>query len=323
MVSAVSAFSMASTGTSTATATATATLPAARILVVDDSPTLRKLTCAILRQSGFQCLEADNGKLALEILKETAIDLVLLDFVMPIMNGFQFCRELRKSDPLRKTPVILVSAKSHRIRERFVEQTGALDAISKPFDANALLAVVENGLRRVREGNAPEPTPMQDSEFVEPEGSVPPGPLDSTNETTARVRVSGMLSVKLAEHLNGWMGKNQDELLAEISERITPQVSREILAATVELETGTLFSGRMRSIPLGAVFHVIQGEGLSGTLHMTKEDAEILATFREGTVDLVEARGVSDEFRLGRFLVEDGALTSIQQKARPRRAIAS
>ena len=128
----------------------------ARILVVDDSPTIRKVVGALLERHGFEAIPAVDGQDALERLNELAgadsgtaqVDLILLDFVMPRMNGFQFCRALRQDERLRATPVVLMSAKSDRIRETFVQQTGAIDAITKPFDAQALVAVIENAIRR-------------------------------------------------------------------------------------------------------------------------------------------------------------------------------
>jgi CheY-like chemotaxis protein len=135
-----------------------------RVLVVDDSPTIRKVVSAILERHGFHAVEAADGQAALEKLVDSArsmrgdppveadkIDIVLVDFVMPRMNGFQLCRAIRNDADLRATPVVLMSAKSDRIREHFVQQTGAIDAITKPFEAQALIAVIENAIHRAGE----------------------------------------------------------------------------------------------------------------------------------------------------------------------------
>ncbi|MGA7122689.1 MAG: DUF4388 domain-containing protein [Polyangiaceae bacterium] len=129
-----------------------------RVLVVDDSPTIRKVVSGVLQRHGFEALQAADGQAAIDTLTEAAqssngggsskIDLVLVDFMMPKMNGLQLCRALRQSDVLRETPVVLMSARPDRIADHFVHQTGAIDAIAKPFDAQALIAVVENAMRR-------------------------------------------------------------------------------------------------------------------------------------------------------------------------------
>src|SRR5262245_63719955 len=110
----------------------------ARILVVDDSPTIRKVVSSILTAREYEALLAEDGQAALELLGNEKVDLVLLDFVVPRMNGYQFCRELRANQELKNLPVVLMSAKGDKIRGHFVEQTGAIDAITKPFDARGL-----------------------------------------------------------------------------------------------------------------------------------------------------------------------------------------
>src|SRR5262245_37870480 len=108
-----------------------------RILVVDDSPTIRTVVSTILERNGYDPKVAFDGQDAYDALAsgEVTADLVLVDFVMPNMNGYQFCRALRENADLTTTPVVLMSAKADRIRDHFVEETGALDAITKPFDA--------------------------------------------------------------------------------------------------------------------------------------------------------------------------------------------
>ena len=118
-----------------------------RVLVVDDSPTIRRVVTSILARRGFTYAEAADGEVALTMLRHgQKFDVVLLDFVMPKKNGYQFCRDL-KDTPSSQVPVVLMSAKAEDIRERFLEQTGAVDSIGKPFDAEALIAVIENALR--------------------------------------------------------------------------------------------------------------------------------------------------------------------------------
>src|SRR6187549_2571515 len=123
-----------------------------RILIVDDSPTIRKVVSAILERRDYETLAARDGQEALATLAWRAVDLILLDFVMPRMNGYQFCRELRANERLKELPVILMSAKADKIRGQFVQQTGAIDAITKPFDARGLVAVIEGALKKHTEG---------------------------------------------------------------------------------------------------------------------------------------------------------------------------
>ncbi len=123
----------------------------ARVLVVDDSPTILKVVGGVLARQGFEVDLARDGAAGLLKVRDADFDLVLLDFVMPRMNGYQFCRELRALEgPRARTPVVLMSAKTDRIRGQFVQQTGATDAITKPFDERSLVAVVEGAIAKAR-----------------------------------------------------------------------------------------------------------------------------------------------------------------------------
>jgi DNA-binding response OmpR family regulator len=175
---------------------------ATRVLVVDDSPTIRRVVGAVLDRHGFQAILAEDGQDALDQLLRAAeatqgdtgeaakIDIVLVDFVMPRMNGFQLCRAIRQNPQLHPLPIVLMSAKSDRIREHFVQQTGAIDAIGKPFDSRALIAVIENAVRRAEQWRTKVDTISVDflDDFEVEDGGPPP-------EKEGETALSGDLSV--------------------------------------------------------------------------------------------------------------------------------
>ena len=163
----------------------------ARILVVDDSPTIRKVVASILTSKSYDAVTAEDGQDALIKIKSgVEFDLILLDFVMPRMNGYQFCRELRAHPERANVPVVLMSAKGDKIRGQFVQQTGAIDAITKPFDARGLIAVVEGALKKHQEGRGPvvpEAGAMPDESTIAEEAMVPePGRAQRRSGAAAR-----------------------------------------------------------------------------------------------------------------------------------------
>jgi DNA-binding response OmpR family regulator len=286
-----------------------------RILVVDDSPTIRRVVSAILERHGYEAALASDGEDALHALQsgEVKADLILLDFVMPRMNGYQFCRALRADVELSMTPVVLMSAKSDRIRDQFVQQTGAMDAITKPFDAQALVAVVENVLRRVNSGRSSS-TRLPDLDPEEP--SLPPLELE-----TRRTHVAQIVATKLAHIVTRTMGEKPNatpgELAAALTERLAKEALLEMVEAVRDLErggesAGTVLSGDLGVVPIGAILQLLQVENQTGVLVCRSGTADVVATFRKGLIDLVQSSGAGDEFRLGRYFVEEGIVTPAQ-----------
>ena len=115
-----------------------------RILVIDDSPTITKVVQLVLTKAGFHVHTAPDGEAGLAAVRADRPDLILLDFVMPRMNGYQFCRELNADPKLRDIPVVLMSAKGDQVGERFVKVMGIVDYITKPFSPEAITAVVQH-----------------------------------------------------------------------------------------------------------------------------------------------------------------------------------
>lgn len=111
----------------------------ARILIVDDSPTeLHKLT-DILEKQGHQVLKADNGADGVALARQEKPDAVLMDIVMPGLNGFQATRQLAKDPETSAIPVIIVTAKDQETDKVWGTRQGAREYITKPLEEGALL----------------------------------------------------------------------------------------------------------------------------------------------------------------------------------------
>ena len=122
------------------------TMDALKILVVDDESRMRKLVKDFLSKKNFQVLEAGDGEEAMDIFyQEKDIALIILDVMMPKMDGWEVCREIRKNS---KVPIIMLTARGDERDELLGFDLGVDEYISKPFSPKILVARVEAILRR-------------------------------------------------------------------------------------------------------------------------------------------------------------------------------
>jgi len=117
-----------------------------RILVVDDTPANIQTLAAILKDKGYQLSVATNGKQALEVLARVQPDLILLDVMMPEMDGFETCRRLKEAAATKQIPVIFLTARTETTDIVKGFELGAVDYVAKPFNAHELLARVSTHL---------------------------------------------------------------------------------------------------------------------------------------------------------------------------------
>ena len=116
-----------------------------KILVVDDEPAVTDLLVYNLRKSGYEPLVASGGNEALKVARQSQPDLILLDLMLPEMDGLDVCRELRKTN---NVPVIMITARGEEIDRVVGLELGADDYVSKPFSVRELLARIKAVLRR-------------------------------------------------------------------------------------------------------------------------------------------------------------------------------
>jgi adenylate cyclase len=118
----------------------------ATILIVDDQPQNLRLLEAVLQPRGYRTVSAESGEAALEILNHEQADLVLLDILMPGMDGYEVCRRIRENPATAFLPVVMITASDTAQRLRATE-AGADDFVAKPFDQGELLARVKSLVR--------------------------------------------------------------------------------------------------------------------------------------------------------------------------------
>ena len=121
----------------------------ATILVVDDEPQIRRVLRATLTAEGYSVIEARDGMEALEKIRSTRPDLILLDRNMPVMDGLEACRQIR---PSSHVPILMLTVRSAEKDKVHALDAGADDYVVKPFGIQELLARVRALLRRVGEG---------------------------------------------------------------------------------------------------------------------------------------------------------------------------
>ena len=116
-----------------------------KILIVDDDENICELLRLYLEKDGFETVVANDGGQAIEFAQKYSPDLILLDIMLPVLDGWQVCREIRKSSD---TPIIMLTAKGETFDKILGLELGADDYVSKPFDTKEVIARIKAVLRR-------------------------------------------------------------------------------------------------------------------------------------------------------------------------------
>lgn len=119
----------------------------AKILIVDDSPTQVALMQAAVQEAGHTCVVVNDGETALKNAPQEKPALILLDVVMPNVDGFQVCRKLRKLPETAGTPIILVTSKGQETDKFWGLKQGATDYLVKPYEQKALVDLIRRHVR--------------------------------------------------------------------------------------------------------------------------------------------------------------------------------
>lgn len=288
-----------------------------RVLVIDDSPTITRVVQLVLTKAGFDVHTAPDGEAGLAAVRADRPDVILLDFVMPRMNGYQFCRELTADAKLRDIPVVLMSAKGDQVGERFVKVMGIVDYITKPFSPEAITAVVQHTLGKYGPtGSVDDANP-----------SLVTGEDLAATDDADRAQARSAALAQLRSSLVEVVGARVAELVAlartagdEAPVALDAAAIREVAATALDegalarmlgaIDLGLLgegvpgLRGDLRVVPLAEVLQLLDLQEQSGVLTVERSGARVDIYFRRGRVDQAVARGVPDEFLLGRYVLD-------------------
>lgn len=291
-----------------------------RVLVVDDSATIRRIVSAILTEAGYSIVASPDGADALDRVQREGFDLVLVDFVMPRLNGFQFAQAVRSIQALRELPIVLMSARAELIADRFLATTGAAAWLTKPFTPTALLDAIESALSasaRVSLRSSAE----ADASSVR--ASVSPLPLVSRRgsgtyrgvaqpgEVLARALQPALLRLGVQVSHEALSGALQTELQGRVTDELHAAIDA-LSGARAALE------GRLEQVSLGEVLQLLVLQKQTGVLRVESGGARsrsVALGLRRGRIDGCVASGFDERFRLGEFLAVEGVSRESLERA--------
>jgi CheY-like chemotaxis protein len=296
----------------------------ARVLVIDDSPTIARVVELVLTKAGYDVVSATDGEAGLEQARAQRPDLILLDFVMPRLNGYQVCRALAADPGLRDVPVVLLSAKGDQVGERFVKVMGIVDYITKPFAPEALTAVVQHTIAKYG-GRHPG---GGDTIPIDPAGAG--ATADDAARGTALADLRGQIADAVGARVAALFalagaadGAGTDAggripldagAIADAARSALDDRNLAAILAAVDVPAalggGSALTGDLRIIPLAEVLQLLDQQEQTGLLTVTHGAAEVGLHFRRGRIDQALGVGLADDLLLGRFLVDAEVLSA-------------
>ncbi len=288
----------------------------ARVLVIDDSPTITRVVQLVLTKAGYDVVSATDGEAGLAEARANRPDLILLDFVMPRLNGYQVCRELAADPALRDVPVVLLSAKGDQVGERFVKVMGIVDYITKPFAPEALTAVVQHTVAKYggRHAAGGDTVPVEGVDERARAGALAELRSQIADAVGARVAalfaLAGAADPDGAADRDGASGRIPTDAgaIADAARSALDDHSLGQILASIDIPAaiggGSALTGDLQFIPLAEVLQLLDQQEQTGLLTVTRGAAEVGLHFRRGRIDQALAIGLADDLLLGRFLVD-------------------
>ncbi|HTG00772.1 MAG TPA: DUF4388 domain-containing protein [Nitrospirota bacterium] len=236
-----------------------------KILDIDDSPTVQRLIDMILSSQGYQVVLASDGEEGIDKARSERPAVILVDFVMPKMNGFQVCKTLKEDPEFKDTPIILVTSKGDKVGSKFVDVLGITEYFTKPFQPEELLAKIREVIDRQKTPSA-----------------LPPhvAPLDASPELTSQ-RPSA--EIPSAGSLESMVRAIVEQMLGDFAKTTLPELIRKELYRPQHGEH-TGMQGNLASVRIVEVLQMLGLQRQTGKLSIRRGSENIDVYFKEGLI---------------------------------------
>ncbi len=257
-----------------------------KILNIDDSPTVQRLIEMILASQGYQVVLASDGEAGIAMAKQEKPEVILVDFVMPKMNGFQVCKALKEDPEFQDTPIILVTSKGDKVGSKFVDVLGITEYFTKPFQPEELLAKIREVIdkrkaaaaqaRMPRDSRRPLSPAFQPASMQSPSGFTPPPPP----VYAAAAQSSGLENI--VREIAGAI--LEDFVQNRLPDLIRAELGRSGAAPSGGGPTQAGIQGNLASFRIVEVMQMLGLQRQTGRLAIVHQDEEAEIYFREGSV---------------------------------------
>jgi CheY-like chemotaxis protein len=240
-----------------------------KILDIDDSPTVQRFIEMILSSQGYEVILASDGEEGIAKARSERPAAILVDFVMPKMNGFQVCKILKEDPDFKDTPIILVTAKGDKVGGKFVEALGITDFFSKPFQPDELLTKIRTVIDKRKEAQRPlRPFAEPVRERVPAASSPSPGlaPTAAGIEALVRSIVEQVLDTFIRTKL--------------------PELIRQELAKSTQGGATAGIRGNLASVHLAEVMQMLGLQRQTGRVVIRRPGEAVEVYFKDGAVVL-------------------------------------
>jgi CheY-like chemotaxis protein len=243
-----------------------------KILDIDDSPTVQRLIEMILTTQGYQVVLASDGEEGVAKAKSERPAVILVDFVMPKMNGFQVCKTLKEDPAFNDTPIILVTSKGDKVGSKFVDVLGITEYFTKPFQPEELLAKIREVIDKKKQPpQLPTRTPGRESREA-----LSPGP-----------------GVQAAQGVVESMVRNiVEQVLEDFVKNTLPQKIQQELAK-IRPGSSAGIQGNLASVSIIEVMQMLGLQRQTGKLVINRNGDVVEVYFREGLIVFGSTSGTS------------------------------